>query len=458
MQLPQAVAGVLAADSSSYEVLDSASSPANGGCCVTAVVLSDPNGRVQMLFATDTLLDLAALNRFCGRDFSALPDEAIKLLCASRAMQTIPAIPGVFDMPVLVDRRVLESPQLLLDAGLAHAVIQLSSETFRTLVESSAATVGSFCLPLAELGSPSSSAQDDVADIGNAVAKFTTRRIERRLEDTLDFPPLPEIAHKIIQVSADPYASMGDLARIVEIDPSLSAQVVSWAASPYYAAPGKVNSIQDAIVRVLGFDLVMNLALGLALGKTMRLPKEGRYGYRSYWLQAVHCAALVEGLCKAMPSERRPQLGSAYLCGLLHNFGFLILAELFKPQLQLICRYTEVNPHIGHWAVEKFLLGMSREQIASWLMRFWHLPEDICSALRFQQEPQLAEEHEVLATVLHVAVRLLRQQGLGSASTLPLPDSMFASLGISRSDAIAVSERVQGATEDLTAIARSLAA
>lgn len=54
---------------------------------------------------------------------------------------------------------------------------------------------------------------------------------------------------------------------MVETDPALAAQVVSWAASPYYASPGKIRSVEDAIVRVLGFDLVINLALGLALGK-----------------------------------------------------------------------------------------------------------------------------------------------------------------------------------------------
>ena len=58
-----------------------------------------------------------------------------------------------------------------------------------------------------------------------------------------------------------------------------AAQVVSWAASPYYAAPGKIKSVHDAIVRVLGFDLVLNLALGLALGRSLSLPKhiEGQY-------------------------------------------------------------------------------------------------------------------------------------------------------------------------------------
>ena len=135
-----------------------------------------------------------------------------------------------------------------------------------------------------------------------------------------------------------------------------------------------------------------------------------------------------------------------------------ILAELFKPQLQLVCRYAEANPHVGHWAVERFLLGVTREQMGAWLMRFWHLPEEVCAALRFQHEPGQAGEHEVLARVLWLATRMLREQGIGSAPLESVPDAAYAELGISRADAHAVSERIRGATQELEAIARDLAA
>jgi HD-like signal output (HDOD) protein/prolyl-tRNA editing enzyme YbaK/EbsC (Cys-tRNA(Pro) deacylase) len=454
MQLPEAVSNVLDAGGIPWSPVELAAEPAQA--TVRPVLLQDAAGRVLVLVAADSLLDLDALNRFTGRELIATPAEAVTPLCAARGLRSLPSVPRVLDLPVIVDQRLLASSELSLDAGTGGAQLQMSGTAFRALLESGGCAAADFCVALDEI--PPAAASADVAEIGNAVARFTARRIERRLEDTLDFPPLPEIAHRIIRISADPYASVSDLARVVEIDPSLSAQVVSWASSPYYAAPGKVKSIQDAIVRVLGFDLVMNLALGLALGKTMRLPKEGRYGYRNYWLQAVHGAAMVEGLCKAMPSSLRPGLGHAYLSGLLHNFGFLILAELFKPQLQLVCRYTEANPHLGHWHVERFLLGVSREQMAGWLMRFWHLPEEVCAALRFQQTPEQAGEHAVLARVLHLATRMLREQDIGSAPLQPIEDSLFAELGISRSDALAVSERIHGSTEDLKAIARDLAA
>jgi HD-like signal output (HDOD) protein len=101
------------------------------------------------------------------------------------------------------------------------------------------------------------------------VQNFTARRIQQRLEATVEIPPLADTAQKIIKLRVDPDATIDDITGVVETDPALAAQVVSWAASPYYGSAGKIRSVEDAIVRVLGFDLVINLALGLALGKTL---------------------------------------------------------------------------------------------------------------------------------------------------------------------------------------------
>ncbi len=454
MQLPQSVSRVL--DSGAIHWTPAAVTEPGTATTVQATLLQDAAGKVLVLMPADTLLDLDALNRFSGRELLAASEASVAACCAAQNLPSLPALPQVLQLPVIADRSLCSCRELEIDA--AGVCIRMPAADFATLLEHETCSSADFCVALTALDPGSVEASNDENDIGNAVARFTSRRIERRLEDTLDFPPLPEIAHRIIRVSADPYASVSDLARVVEIDPALAAQVVSWASSPYYAAPGKVRSIQDAIVRVLGFDLVMNLALGLALGKTMRMSADGAQGYRAYWVQAVHGAAMAEGLAKAMPSTLRPALGYMYLSGLLHNFGALILGELFKPQMQLVCRYIDANPHLGHWHVERFLLGVTREQMAARLMHFWHLPEAVCATLRFQQAPEQAGEHETAARVLQVATRLLRQHGIGSAPLEPLPDHAFAALGIDRDAALEVSEHIRSAREQLEAIARDLAA
>jgi HD-like signal output (HDOD) protein/prolyl-tRNA editing enzyme YbaK/EbsC (Cys-tRNA(Pro) deacylase) len=459
MGLPVTIRELLDNSGISWQLLDADTAPeALRGGAVRTVVLQDGFGRLQALIGADCLLDIAALNRFTGRDFNALPDDELASLCAASDLRTLPSLPAAFEMPVVVERRLLGKDDLLLETGRDAVLLRVSGPQFRRLIESTGAASADFGVAISEFASYSPDPADDEADFSSAVAKFTTRRIQKRLEDTLDFPPMPETARRVIQIGADPASGVTELAQVVEVDPALAAQLISWASSPYYAAPGKISSVRDAIHRVLGFDLVMNLALGLSLGTTLRLPRDGRYGYRNYWLQAVHCAAMMENLCKALPQDRRPIAGHAYLAGLLHNFGFLLLAELFKPQLQTVCRYTESNPHLGHWQVERFLLGATREQMGAWLLRNWKVPEEICAAVRHQHRPDLAGEQEPLAMLLHVSSRILRHHGIGSAPCEHIPDAAFAQLGISREVALAASERVMRHSETLGDLARDLAA
>src|SRR5690625_7032213 len=59
----------------------------------------------------------------------------------------------------------------------------------------------------------------------------------------------------------------------------------------------------------------------------------------------------------------------AYLGGLLHSFGYLILAEVFPPYFSQYCRLAEANPHVMPQTIERHLLGVTRDQLAGTLMR-----------------------------------------------------------------------------------------
>jgi HD-like signal output (HDOD) protein len=237
------------------------------------------------------------------------------------------------------------------------------------LAKASASSFGQEVEPSARTSTAPTTTPEEITQ---AVQAFTARRIQKRLEETIEIPPLADTAQKIIKLRVDPNATIDDITGVVETDPALAAQVVSWAASPYYASPGKIRSVEDAIVRVLGFDLVINLALGLALGKTLSLPKDHPQQATPYWQQSIYTAAVIEGLTRAMPRAERPEAGLTYLAGLLHNFGYLLLAHVFPPHFSLICRHLEVNPHLCHSYVEQHLLGISREQIGAWLMKLGH--------------------------------------------------------------------------------------
>ena len=418
-----------------------------------SLILQDSQGRVQVIISADRLLDLKAVNRQLGRELQATSLEEIKKFCATHHLDSIPALPKLAGLQTLVDKSLLDRKELLLDSGSEEQLVRIDRSQFEQILEG--ATLCDISVPLAPLEIDDFNTSDEDQILG-AVRSFTQLRVKQRLEETLELPPLSDTAQRIIKLRVNPNADISDLAQIVETDPSLAAQVVSWAASPYYSAPGKIKSIHDAIVRVLGFDMVLNLALGLALGKTITIPKEGPHGTLPYWQQAVFMAATIEGLVTAIPRDHRPSFGMAYLCGLLHNFGYLIMAEVFPPYFHSYCEMAGANPHVTHQAIERHLVGVTREQLASSLMSLWSMPEEIVVGLRHQNNPNFQGEHSQYAKLIFVAQRLLHQHNVGQGPKLEIPQSVYDDLHLDSEKAQQTVQNILESSDDLKHIAHEL--
>ncbi len=343
--------------------------------------------------------------------------------------ETIHAIP-VRNAPLpLVDEGILSTEKIYLPSGVKGLFFALEGSSLAKLYSDCPTVSADTRLPVLdeyEAGRP----QQDITDIQNAIRSYTSLKIKKELSDTLSIPPLPTTAQQILDLRSNPSADVEDLAKIVQLDPALAAQVVGWASSPYYSAPGNINSIHDAIVRVLGFQLVMNLSLGLAIGKTLSYPERCPYGIKSFWQQSIYCAITMEKLNRAMDKEQRGSAGLCYLTGLLNNFGYLITAHVFPDYFQQICQLQMANRHLLYCYIELHLLGICRDQISSHLLQAWKLPAEVSSALRFQHSPDYTGHHHNYANLCLVAKRLLKAKGIGQIPTSTIPVHLYERLGL----------------------------
>lgn len=445
MAVPAATEKVLQEHHTRYSLVE-ANTPLSSALTLSSSVLQDSTGRVVIITPSNSLLDIDHLNNEMNRSLAPVNNSDINALCKLQKLDCCPSVPGVLALPTIIDQQILSAAQIEMATGLGEQKIHVSSEHFKQLCNN--ATIMAITVSLDKLKTTNLDHAKDVDDITSAVANFTQLRIKQRLEETLEFPPLPSTAQRIIKLRVNPNADIQDLTDIVEADPSLAAQVVSWAASPYYAAPGKIKSVHDAIVRVLGFDLVLNLALGLALGKTLNMPKDAARGFSPYWEQAVYTATAVETLVSTIPNKHRPSMGVSYLSGLLHNFGHLILAEVFPPQFSNICRLQEANPYSNHSYIERHVLGVTREQLGSWLLRLWDMPEEVCVALRFQSEGGYKEAEYEYANLLFIAQRLLRKHRIGDAPLEDIPAEVYERLYLDPEKAeLAIAEMLESSAE-----------
>ena len=392
--------------------------------------------KFQAIHSANALFNLDVVADRIGHDVRAISKEAIQQIIDRKHLQTLPALPGVTGYETFVDSHLLNAEYIYLHSGVTGQVIKIQSRPFRELF--SADNVLELGIEISQTTPNLSSSAQDVENIHNAIRKYTSLRIKQRLSETLEIPPLSATAEKIIKLSANPDADAEELVKIVELDPSLSAQIVGWAASPYYSAPGKIDSIHDAIVRVLGFDLVMNLALGLAIGKSLKIPEECPEGITPFWKQSVYAALTMEKLNRAIPPKQRGTSGLAYLSGLLNNFGYLVLAHVFPAHLSVICRYLEANRHLHHMHTEQHLLGLCRNQMSSQIMETWSLPKEICTSLRFQHAADYNGDHYLYANLCLLTKRLLAEKGIGDIPSELIPAHIYKRLHLSPDDAESV--------------------
>jgi len=401
---------------------------------VRNVLVQDSNGLVQVIVPLRALLDLSRLEKQSGRKLLAIPLDQLADVTRRKKLQQLDSAPSLYELPTIIDESLGNVQTLsieILDAdGVTIEPLALDELKQILTTNTLRCQFADIAIDESELDLRVPQPATDNRQIRDSLKSFSALRIQQRLEDTLEIPPLPATAEQIVRLRQDPNASVRDLIRIVESDPSLAAQVVSWASSPYFAAGRNIQSVSDAIVRVLGFDLVSNMALGLVVGRTLAHPKEGISGMTPFWQQAVYCATAMETLHRLLPPRHRPQQGLAYLSGLLHNFGYLVLAHTFPPHFMQICRYAEANPAISHVAIEHHLIGVSREQISAWLMQCWDMPEEIAVALRFQHNPDYEGEHAIYAHLVFIALRVLRSHGIGDAPPEPVPQALYQRYGL----------------------------
>lgn len=449
MELPAAVQQALGASASGVSLRNA--NQANGEELLRMALLSDASGNLQVICRKRDLINLEELNKRLGRDFRLMKRREQLRVRERAGLSELPALPSLTGWPTVVDSRVDDLSAVALELEEHNLAMVMPGADFRALT--SKAERWSFTTDPQSIEVNLDDNERDREQLHTALKKFTSVRIQQRLEDTLELPPLPETAQRIIHLRVNPNAVMGDLVDIVESDPSLAAQVVSWASSSFYAAAGQVRSVHDAVSRVLGFDLVMNLAMGLSLGRALKQPQDHPEGYVDYWQQAIWQAQSAGVLASMMPRGQRPYFGLAYLAGLLHNFGHLVLAQVFPPHFKLVCRSLEVNPCIDSSVTEHYLLGITREQIAAQLMENWGMPDEVTLAIRFQKNPAYDGDCQVYAKLLWLGRQLLTTRGVALGAGEAVPQSCFDELGLDRDAVEAQFDELVSSKDSIMAMA-----
>lgn len=210
-----------------------------------------------------------------------------------------------------------------------------------------------------------------------------------RVQDLLVLPPLPTVAYRLLELVGQKDTNIDDLAKLIEQDPGLAARIVGIANSAYYARPTQICSVAEAIVRVLGLNLVRGIAIGIALSKPFDAHICADFQLERYWYRAMQTASLAARLAPISNLDE-PARNCLFLCGLLHNLGQMVLVHAFPDRMSQVFKDWSQTPGQSLLALQSKYLAINEIEAGSIIAHRWQLPGMITEVIACRRDPRRA--------------------------------------------------------------------
>ncbi len=203
---------------------------------------------------------------------------------------------------------------------------------------------------------------------------------ENRLEDRIyldfhlllkkgkvDLPGMPDVAVRIARHMDDPDSTSDSIARIIQMDPSITARLIKIANSPAFGGRAQIETCRDAVTR-LGRDTTRDLVTSFVLRSVFRTHSgQIRKRMHELWLHSTHVAALCHALAKRTQGFEPAQ---ALLIGLVHDIGVI-------PILTNAHRYEGL---VGNDNAMERIIQRLRGDFSSMTLRNWGFGNEFVEA------------------------------------------------------------------------------
>lgn len=212
-----------------------------------------------------------------------------------------------------------------------------------------------------------------------------------RIQKLRYLPPLSATAARLLAMLGEEDTALHDLAMVINQDPGLSARILGLANSAYFGQINPVLTIEDAIIRVLGLNMVKSLAFSIAASGVFESTGCRGFDLQHYWRQSLSMAMLSRQISLALGREIESDPDRVYLAGLIYDIGMLVLAHEFPEAYARVLLTAEQQSDRDRPALEREIIGIDHRQAGAWLGQRWHLPDRVVHIIA--QVPVEEAEH-----------------------------------------------------------------
>ena len=226
--------------------------------------------------------------------------------------------------------------------------------------------------------------------------------IELLLKQDRNLSSLPEIFIRLSELIDDENSTSGQIAMLIEADPSLATRILKMVNSAFYGFPQTIVSINQSIA-ILGRARLRQILIGVILGGVFVNLDNRIFPMEAYWQHSVKTGILSRLIGKRCGlSDQSEELFTA---GLLHKIGRLILAQAL-PQLSMEVQQAIASGNETIYQAEQRILGYTHCKVGSAFMQQWGLPEILIEVAEHHHSPHWTGTLGQQVSIVYLASQL----------------------------------------------------
>ena len=193
-------------------------------------------------------------------------------------------------------------------------------------------------------------------------------------------PSLPAVYAELQRTMKEPECSLSDIAAIIEQDLAMSTKVLQLVNSSFFGFFKNIDSPARA-VNLLGLDTVKALVLSVGIFSELKPVVARFFSAQHLWEHSVGVAAFARKITEA-ETDVKEQIENAFLAGLLHDIGKLVLFSSMPEQYIEATELAQVE-HMPLCQAEYQIFNATHGDVGSYLLGLWGLPGATVEATAF---------------------------------------------------------------------------
>ena len=208
--------------------------------------------------------------------------------------------------------------------------------------------------------------------------------LKRIISQMESLPTLPALYREVMEElqSSDP--SIKKVAAVISKDVAMTAKILQLVNSAFFGIPRRISNPADAC-SLLGIEIIEALVLTIQIFSQL----SGGAFFENYIEKVYHHSMATGMIARALAqkeSEDKTVWDDAFMSGLLHDVGKLILVSCFPEDYREVLQIVEKEKSpIGE--VEKSIFGTMHSEVGAFLMGLWGMSDRIVEALAFHHNP-----------------------------------------------------------------------